>query len=38
MDPDLGCWTAAHAWRAGAVIVRQAEWIASVRRCLEAAQ
>lgn len=38
MDPDLSCWTAAHAWRAGAVIVRQAEWIAGVRRCLEAAQ
>lgn len=38
MDPDLGCWTAGHAWRAGAVIVKQAEWIADMRRCLEAAQ
>lgn len=35
-DPAASCWTRVHADLVSRVIVQQVEWIATMRRCVEA--
>ena len=35
-DPSSSCWSRAHADLVSRVVVQQAEWIATLRRCLDA--
>lgn len=35
-DPGSSCWSRAHADLVSRVVVQQAEWIATMRRCLDA--
>jgi hypothetical protein len=37
-DPSASCWTRVHADLVSRVIVQQAEWIATMRRCIAAGE